>query len=617
MLFVDFGSDMSDLFNLRYTGDLVLQGVQDKGENLLSNIATDGLIINLESPFINESHKKIKNKVCLHSDSNSFSVVKNISPYLVNISNNHINDFGTESAKYTIELMQSNNIQVFGVGLPNDNSHVVIDFEKRLVNVSYTDRSSDLTGSKLHSDVYFYGPKPVNIPELKKLREKYPDYVIVVSVHWGLEDISLPTPEIRTLAKNISESDVDIIIGHHPHIIQPFEKVGDTLIFYSLGNLHFPEIEYEFEGKYLSKTPLEHQCKGLLIDITYSDRKNIEFSAKLVLNNKGLILTKEHDLKEINQVMYSFEFIMKNSLRLYGIYSVGVCNKLFSRVKKTWLYFSSRVLNDEMYLKLIFYKTLKYRLDLKSPKTLNEKLQWSKLNLVTEDVTQCADKLRVRDYISKKIGEKYLVPIVSVIEDVDKLVIEDLPDSPFIMKANHTSGTYKIVWNKYNLDIEQIKEMCRSWLAIDYSTYNKEYQYKNIEPRVYIEELLIDSNGEIPNDIKFSCINGKVEIIHVDSNKEREHLRNNYSKEWELLEFDWPKNIKRGDIISRPISLDKMVELAEVIALDFTFVRVDFYTVSGKIYFGEITFHPTSGFGEFSEYKYDLLYGNKLELGHV
>ena len=148
----------------------------------------------------------------------------------------------------------------------------------------------------------------------------------------------------------------------------------------------------------------------------------------------------------------------------------------------------------------------------------------------------------------------------------------------------------------------------------NYYIKTKEWQYKNIKPCIIVEKLLLDENGDIPSDIKFSCINGKVEIIHVDSNKEVAHLRNHYSKEWEPLDFCWPSEYQPNEIISKPNSLDLLISLAENLAKPFPFVRVDFYVNKNKIYFGELTFHPTSGYGTFSDIKYDHYYGKKLKL---
>ncbi|MFM2606151.1 ATP-grasp fold amidoligase family protein [Vibrio chagasii] len=598
--------------NLRYTGDLVLQGISEENIGMLKNITSENCVVNLESPFVLIEHKKIKDKVCLHSDSETVSILKEVSPYLVNLSNNHINDFGLESAKFTMDHLIVSGLSIFGCGVDGDTNHIVIDSGRKVINVAYTDRSADLTGNKLHCDSFFYGPKPVNYAELIELREKYPDYVIIVSVHWGLEDIDLPTPDVREIAKKIAKTDVDVIIGHHPHIIQPWEMIDNTHVYYSLGNLYFPEIKYDLGGQEITKKQLPHQMRGLIVDITYTNRDDLKVETCKAINQGEYLSLESYILPRLNKKMHSFEYKIKSAIRLINIYRDGFFTKVSKKIKSLILNVMATRLKDEHFIKIVFYKALGYPLNLNTPRTLNEKLQWSKLNLVNEKLTMCADKLAVREYISEKIGDEYLVPVVKEVLDIDSLTIDDLPEFPFIIKANHTSGTYKIVWNRHNIDIENLKSECRKWLLLDYTKYNKEYQYKSIERKIFIEKLLIDENGKIPSDIKFSCIHGNVEIIHVDSNKEKTHLRNNYSREWLPLDFDWPSDIPKGAIIEKPKNLEKLVYLAEEIAAEFPFVRVDFYTLNNKIYFGEVTFHPTSGMGQFSDYKYDLYYGDKL-----
>lgn len=286
-------------------------------------------------------------------------------------------------------------------------------------------------------------------------------------------------------------------------------------------------------------------------------------------------------------------------------------------VRKWLQYLRALSLPKRMYLKLLFKKHLGYKLNLDNPKTLNEKLQWLKLYNNDPLMTICSDKYRVREFVSNKIGEQYLIPLLNVFENADDIKINLLPDIPFIVKANHTSGTFYIFKSKEHLDINFLKLECSKWLRQNYYTLNKEWQYKNIKPNIIVEELLLDDNGRIPSDVKLICINGKVEIIHIDSNKEIEHLRNNYDRDWNPLSFCWPAEYRKNQLIERPDKLDLMIELAEKLAESFHFVRVDFYINKGRIYFGELTFHPTSGFGQFSDVKYDLYYGELLNINDL
>lgn len=274
----------------------------------------------------------------------------------------------------------------------------------------------------------------------------------------------------------------------------------------------------------------------------------------------------------------------------------------------------AQLLPDSIYLKMIFKKHLGYELNLKTPKTLNEKLQWLKLHYKSDMLTMCADKLAVREYISKELGDNYLIPLVYHTTRPDDLEKLQFPDFPFIIKANHNSGGIKIYRDKKDVNLPQLISECKLWLNNSHYQKTKEWQYKNIQPTILVEKLLLDSSGNIPNDIKFSCFNGKVEMIHIDSNKEIEHLRNNYTKDLKPLYIDWPSGYGRNEYIDVFPQFSEVKSLAEKLAKPFPFVRVDFYVVDGVIYFGELTFHPTSGFGRFSPRYYDFKMGSKLDI---
>ncbi|MEZ9945054.1 ATP-grasp fold amidoligase family protein [Vibrio breoganii] len=277
----------------------------------------------------------------------------------------------------------------------------------------------------------------------------------------------------------------------------------------------------------------------------------------------------------------------------------------------------SRLLPERLFIKSLFKTRAGYTLNLNDPKSFNEKIQWLKLNDRTELHTICADKLAVREFVTEEIGPEFLVPLIKYTDNVDDITLDWLPSNPCIIKATHTSGTYKIIRDKKRINIFEVDRLCRKWLKKNYYYNTKEWQYKNIPPRIIVEELLVDENGLIPSDLKFSCFNGRVEMIHVDSNKEDKHLRNHYSREWKPLDFRWPEELEAGQLVDKPRKLDKMIELAEKLAQNFVYVRVDFYCLEDQIYFGELTFHPTSGFGRFLPFEEDRYYGDKLNITHL
>lgn len=273
------------------------------------------------------------------------------------------------------------------------------------------------------------------------------------------------------------------------------------------------------------------------------------------------------------------------------------------------------LLSDERYLKATFSKHLGYPLNLDDPQTLNEKLQWLKLYYQPQLLTQCADKAGVNQYVAAEIGEKYLIPLHGTVSDPNQLKVDMLPDEPFILKANHTSGTYLIVRDKSTLNEKQLQQTCRQWLKYDHYRETKEYQYKNISPCILIQKLLTAPSGKIPEDYRFTCINGKVEMIHIDDKLDGERYRNTYDSDWNELSFQWAFGpMKKATPAPKPTQLETMIALAETLAKPFPYVRVDFYVIAEQIFFGELTFHPMSGYGKFEPAELDLYYGNLLKL---
>lgn len=266
----------------------------------------------------------------------------------------------------------------------------------------------------------------------------------------------------------------------------------------------------------------------------------------------------------------------------------------------------------EKRLKSRFRRILGRSLDLENPQSLNEKIQWLKLHDRSELHVICADKYKVRDYVEKKIGKKYLIPLILETRNVSDLNSQKITDSKFIVKTNHDSGGVQIVRHKSTIDWTEIRKKFSKFQSSAYGKSKGEWQYDKIEPRILVEKLLLDENGQIPSDFKLHVMNGEVKIIQVDMDRAIEHKRNLYDSEWNLLPFIW--KYKNGSAQKKPKMLHEMIRLAKILATDFVYVRVDFYNIEKKIYFGELTFHPESGFGKFIPDKCDFEMGKLLKL---
>lgn len=283
-----------------------------------------------------------------------------------------------------------------------------------------------------------------------------------------------------------------------------------------------------------------------------------------------------------------------------------------------WLYdiYRYRILSEEAFIKQTFKYRFGYALDLKNPKTLNEKIQWLKLNDRTSLQALCADKYAVRGYIKDKIGAEYLIPLVYQTQNPVEIVPENIPDFPCIIKANHTSGGAIIVKTKDEVDWKKTRKELAKLLKKNFYYRGREWQYRKIEPRILVEKLLLDENLAIPMDYKLHCFNGKLVFIQVDIDRHTNHKRNIYNTDWNLLDCCWKYSNETKRDIKKPALFEAMRSLAEAIAQDFCYVRVDLYQVGNKIYFGELTFHSESGFALFIPPEWDRRLGEQLTLVH-
>lgn len=258
----------------------------------------------------------------------------------------------------------------------------------------------------------------------------------------------------------------------------------------------------------------------------------------------------------------------------------------------------SRILGNKTYLRIYFKYKMGYKLNLKNPKTFNEKLQWLKLYDRNPEYTMMVDKYEVRKYIKEKIGEEYLIPLIGVYDKFEDIDFDKLPNQ-FVIKCNHDSGGLVICKDKSNLDIESIRKKINKSLKTNYYYSGREWPYKNVKPKIIIEEYMEDKIDKELIDYKLYAFNGKVDYVMVCFDRFNGGTKFIYfDKDWNIKKTFSNDGIKYGDIIKlrKPKNLDKMFKFASLLSKNIPFVRVDFYEVNGKLYFGELTFFPSSGF---------------------
>ena len=175
-------------------------------------------------------------------------------------------------------------------------------------------------------------------------------------------------------------------------------------------------------------------------------------------------------------------------------------------------------LSDKAFLKLLYWARVGKKLNLKNPKSYNEKLQWIKLYDRKPEYTVMVDKYSVREYIKEKIGEDYLIPLLGVWDSFDEIDFDKLPDQ-FVLKCTHDSGGLVICKDKSKLDIEKARTKINKCLKRNFYKYNREWVYKDVKPRIIAEKFMVDESGTELKDYKFFCFDGEPKAMFIATDR--------------------------------------------------------------------------------------------------
>ncbi|MEK6263430.1 MAG: glycosyl transferase [Clostridium sp.] len=266
---------------------------------------------------------------------------------------------------------------------------------------------------------------------------------------------------------------------------------------------------------------------------------------------------------------------------------------------------------DKTYLSLKYWALIEKKINLICPTTFNEKLQWLKLYDRRPKYTQMVDKYEVRNYISKTIGEEYLIPLIGVYDKFEEIDFNNLPKQ-FVLKCNHDSGGLIICKDKSKLDIKVARHKINKSLKRNYYYVHREWPYKNVRPRIICETFISEKN-KTPDDYKVLCFNGKAKLISVHIDRFGKHKLDNYNMKWEktIIGKDGPMS---EFTYEKPKQFEKLIQLTELLAANMIHVRIDWFIVKDKLYFGEITFYEASGFEHFDNEEDNYLFGSWINL---
>lgn len=275
-----------------------------------------------------------------------------------------------------------------------------------------------------------------------------------------------------------------------------------------------------------------------------------------------------------------------------------------------------KLLPDKMFLQIYYKKNMKRFIDFKHPKSFNEKIQWLKVYDRKPLYNKIADKYEVRDYVRNILGENYLIPIYGVYNNFSEIDFDKLPNQ-FVIKCTHDSGSVVVCRDKSNFDLEKARIKIELGLRHNAYDYAREWQYKDIKPRIIVEKYLEQEDGETIIDYKFFCFNGEPKFFYISQG-----LENHATARISFYDLDGCKMpFRRTDYEEfekdkLPSRKDDMINLSRKVAqaIDSPFIRVDFYQINGKIYFSEFTLHPCSGVMPIEPREWDYVLGDWLIL---
>lgn len=279
---------------------------------------------------------------------------------------------------------------------------------------------------------------------------------------------------------------------------------------------------------------------------------------------------------------------------------------------------SKFISNDKLYLQMRYYLEFGKTLNLKNPKTFNEKLQWLKLYNRKPEYTQMVDKYAVKEYVARRIGKKYIIPTIGVWNTPEEIDFDVLPNQ-FVLKTTHGGGGGGVVICKdkttFNKDAA-ITKINRAMKA-DIYTSSREWPYKHVPRKVIAEQYLEDESGLELKDYKFFCFNGTPRLCQVISDRRTQEKIDFYDMEWKLIKGLVGLNpVVHNSTYNHPSpqTFETMKQVAASLSKDIPFSRIDLYDISGRCYFGEITFFPAAGFGQFSPDDWNEKIGALLKL---
>ncbi len=293
--------------------------------------------------------------------------------------------------------------------------------------------------------------------------------------------------------------------------------------------------------------------------------------------------------------------------------------QVFIAIRHVALLFLS-LIPDRPYAKWFYKLYTGKKLNLDNPVSFNEKLWWLKLNNRDPLLTVCSDKHRARKYVEECGYEDILIPQIDVFRNADEIDFSKYKEPVMIKCNNGSGGNYLYDPASSSFNEKQVRRFLNKCLKEKYYKISREWNYKNIPPRIVVEKIIRDKKGKLPSDYRFFCFDGVPKIMMMDIgvlNAEGRHQfefpRNIYDMEFNLMPIRFGRDNYKGHV-AKPENYERMVEIAEKLSKPFPMCRVDLYNLDGKIYFGEMTFYHGGCCQEITPREWDYRLGSWIDI---
>lgn len=282
---------------------------------------------------------------------------------------------------------------------------------------------------------------------------------------------------------------------------------------------------------------------------------------------------------------------------------------------KKYIKAMTRIIPDKPYLCLEYFRTFRKFPNLKTPKTYSEKLQWLKLYDRRTEYTQMVDKYEAKKFVAERIGEEHIIPTYGVWDSFDEIDFDALPQQ-FVLKCTHDCGGMVICRDKNELDRDAARKKINACLKRNYYWHLREWPYKNVKPRIIAEAYMEDSMTQELRDYKFFCFDGVARALFIATDRQacgEETKFDFFDKNYEHL--DLRNGHSNAEVMpKKPMCFEQMQVMAEKLSAGYPHIRVDFYEVDGKVYFGELTLYHWSGLVPFEPEEWDGIFGSWITL---